>query len=206
MTHRVPPDLPFSPACERNKAPILKELARVLRHSSCVVEIGSGTGQHAVHFAEHLPHLTWQPTELKPHLAGIDSWRKHCPQSNLLAPIALDMSNPPWAIPQCDAFFTANTLHIVAWSLGKLMINECGKTLSPGGQLIIYGPFNYDGHYTSDSNAQFDIWLKKRDPASAIREIEKVVEIAESAGLHLNEDNDMPANNRLLVFEKQLSH
>lgn len=202
MTNINPADLPFAPACERNKEPILAELVRLLKQQSCVVEIGSGTGQHAIYFTEHLPHVTWQPTDLSQHLAGIEGWRAYRPQANLLPSIPLDISKTPWLIPPCDVFFTANTLHIVSWELGKLMIKECGHHLPLGGQLVIYGPFNYRGQYTSDSNAHFDLWLKERDPASAIRDFEKVVKTADLAGLQLKEDNTMPANNRLLVFEK----
>jgi Protein of unknown function (DUF938) len=193
---------PFAPACERNKEPILEHLARLCAHSQSVVEIGSGTGQHAVYFAQQLPHLNWQPTDLKLNLSGIRQWVLDSQLHNLALPLELDVADPVWTLPDCDVFFSANTLHIMAWPLGQKMLQYCGQYLPVGGQLILYGPFNYHGKATSESNAQFDLWLKNRDPQSAIRDIELIVEQARKADLILIEDNDMPANNRLLRLVK----
>ena len=193
---------PFSQACENNKEPILTILKRAFASSTVVLEIGSGTGQHAVHFAHALPHLIWQPSDRPENLPGIALWREDAPSENLRAAIELDIDNPQqW--PKFDAAFSANTAHIMSWQTAQKMINEVGKRLPKNGLFALYGPFNYQGKYTSDSNRQFDEWLKARDPEQGIRDFEAVVDVALNAGLKLIEDNPMPANNRLLLWQKQ---
>lgn len=192
---------PFSESCERNKEPILAELRQVFRETARILEIGSGTGQHAVHFGAALPHLTWQTSDLAANHAGIQAWLDEAALANVLAPIVLDV-NGPWPMQTYEGVFTANTLHIVSWTLAQKLIAGAARLLQPGGRLAIYGPFNYQGSFTSASNARFDEWLKNRDPVSGIRDFEAVVKCAEINGLRLDADHAMPANNRLLVFEK----
>jgi SAM-dependent methyltransferase len=184
-----------SEACERNREPILAVLKRVFREKERVLEIGSGTGQHAAYFAPELPHLVWQASDVAENLPSIRAWRSD-PE-----PIELDVDRPFPAL-DVDAVFTANTLHIVSWPQVERMIAAIGRLLPAGGVLAIYGAFKYGGKHTAASNAEFDAWLRARDPNSGQRDAEAVVALAERHGLVLKEDNPMPANNRLLVFEK----
>ena len=209
---------PFSQACENNKAPIFEVMKRVFADRKKVLEIGSGTGQHAAAFAAGLPALSWQTSDLKVHHPGIRQWIEASDASNLLLPLALDVTDLPWSLgggeaddeaAECeglndtvDAVFTANTLHIMSWSHVQSFFKGLSSVLSEDGILMVYGPFNYDGKYTSASNARFDQWLKDRDPASGIRDIEAVNTLASEIGLELSEDNEMPANNRLLVWRR----
>lgn len=193
---------PFSESCERNKEPILAILREVFNQPARILEIGSGTGQHVVHFAAALPHLTWQTGDLPANHAGIRAWLEEAALPNVLAPIVLDV-NGPWPEQNYDGVFTANTLHIVSWDLAQKLIAGAAGLLEKGGHLVIYGPFNYNGCFTSDSNARFDAWLKDRDSNSGIRDFEAVVKCAEINGLHLQADHAMPANNRTLIFVKK---
>lgn len=192
---------PFSEPCERNKEPILAILRELFTLPAHILEIGSGTGQHAVHFSAALPHVVWQTSDLPINHAGIRAWLDEAALPNVLAPIALDV-NGDWPERIYDGIFTANTLHIVSWDLVQNLVAGAGRLLNKGGRLVIYGPFNYRGAFTSDSNARFDAWLKNRDPLSGIRDFEAVVKCAEINGLRLDADHAMPANNRLLVFVK----
>ena len=192
---------PFSQACENNKSPILTLLIESFSNSKNVLEIGSGTGQHAVHFAPNMPWLSWQTSDVRDNHHGISQWLNEHPSDNLLHPIELDLNNP-WPIENIDAIYTANTLHIVSWPLVQAFFSGVAQHLAQQGKLCIYGPFNYQGQYTSESNADFDIWLKERDNESAIRDIEAIKVLAENAGLLLVNDYAMPANNRLLIFTK----
>jgi len=192
---------PFSQACENNKTAILPLLVDIFRTSKLVLEVGSGTGQHAVYFAPNMPWLTWQTSDVLANHQGIGQWLKAYPASNLLDPIALDLNNS-WPIKRIDAIYTANTLHIVSWPLVQAFFSGVSQHLNQQGKLCIYGPFNYQGKYTSESNAGFDLWLKEGDNQSAIRDIEAIIALADNAGLLLENDHTMPANNRLLVFKK----
>jgi SAM-dependent methyltransferase len=192
--------LPHSEACERNKQPILRILADVLRDASSVLEIGSGTGQHAVHFATHLPQLSWQPTDRREYLAGLSERVRLEGPSNLRAPLELDVCSETWPTTSFDAVFTANTLHIMSWHEVEALLRGAAARLAPGGRLLVYGPFRYAGRYTSHSNAVFDDQLRARDPASGIRDFEAVHEIACSAGMAVEADHAMPANNRLVIW------
>jgi hypothetical protein len=195
--------LPFSEACERNKGPILAVLRTYFADRSQVLEIGSGTGQHAVHFAAHLAHLTWHPTERLSCLADLTARIQAEGGRNLRPPTVLDVRQPVWPLGRVDGVFTANTLHIMSWAEVTAMFQGIGGTLAPSGALCVYGPFLYDGHYTSPSNLEFDRMLRERDAQSGLREIRMVTALAAGFGLTLAADHDLPANNRLLVFIKE---
>lgn len=195
----------FSEAAERNKHPILEKLRPLLATYKSVLEIGSGTGQHATCFAAALPHLRWQPTELPKNLALLSNRCEAFPAQNLATPIPLDIDTNPWPVLHADAVFTANTLHIVHWPQVCRMFAEVGKLLPAGGLFCIYGPFNIDGHFTSDSNERFDRQLKIRDPQSGIRDIADLQRESKKCGLFLQENEAMPANNRLLVWRQSIS-
>jgi SAM-dependent methyltransferase len=195
--------LPFSAACERNKDPILEVLRVRFADRTQVLEIGSGTGQHAVYFAQELRHLTWHPTEQLVYLADLTERVKLEGPHNVRAPTLLDVRQAVWPVHGVDAMFTANTLHIMSWPEVMALFNGIGTVLAPGGVLCIYGPFRYAGRYTSDSNQEFDRMLQERDPQSGLRDIEAVSLLADQYGLRLDADFDLPANNRLLVFTKE---
>ena len=191
---------PYSEACERNRAPILAVLARVFADRRRVLEIGSGTGQHAVAFAAALPQLLWQPTDVGAHLDGIRAWIADAGLANVCDPVALDVSVDPWPVAQFDAVFSANTAHIMSAPKVVRMFDRVARALEAGGVLALYGPFNYGGRYTSESNAQFDASLRARDPTSGIRDFEWIDSLARREGFALLDDCAMPANNRLLVW------
>ena len=195
----------ISEACERNKGPILRILTNAFAGSRAVLEIGSGTGQHAVHFAAHLPHLSWQPSDRGEYLPGLRERIALERAPNLLPAIELDVQKHPWKTEPVDAVFTANTLHIMGWEEVEDFFRGVGTALSGPGVLCIYGPFRYRGEYTSPSNAQFDQYLQARDPRSGIRDFEDVNILASRQGLLLLEDHTMPANNQLMVWHKSSS-
>ncbi len=197
-------ELPFSQACENNREPIAAVLRPALANSSHVLEIGSGTGQHSVYLAPQLPQLVWQTSDLPEHHAGIQAWHAAHPAPNLRGPLPFDLRSTAWpstADGPFDAAFTANTLHIVAWPLVERMIELVGAHLPSGGIFAAYGPFNYGGQFSSDSNGAFDAWLRQRDANSGIRDFEAIVALADRHGLTLQHDHAMPANNRTLVFQ-----
>ncbi|AMT96281.1 MULTISPECIES: DUF938 domain-containing protein [Psychrobacter] len=199
--------LPFSQACENNKQPILSVLQKELVETAHVLEVGSGTGQHSVYFAPRLAHLTWQTSDVLANHVGIHAWHAAYPANNLYAPLAFDLSSDPIPVNTnvnvpYDAFFTANTLHIIAWSLVERLFALAGDTLPLGGKLIAYGPFNENGHYTSASNQQFDISLRQRDPKSGIRDKKDIIALASQHDLTLSNSYALPANNQILVFTK----
>jgi len=193
---------PYSEACERNRAPILEVLRRVFADRTRVLEIGSGTGQHAASFAPALPHLAWQPSDLPQHLAGIRAWVRHSGAGNLAEPIALDMDDDPWPALAADAVFSANTAHIMAWIQVEKMVAGVGLLLPPGGVFCLYGPFNRAGRHTADSNRRFDGMLRARDPLSGLRGCEEIAGLAATAGMRQAEDIAMPSNNSMLVFRR----
>lgn len=194
---------PFSQACENNKQPILNTLKQVFTQPATVWEIGSGTGQHACYFAAHLPHLVWQPTDRLENIAGIRLWQQEAKLANLQAPLQLDVADSVWPCRRIEALFTANTLHIMNWGEVKLLFARLADYLSTQALVCIYGPFNYRGCYTSESNARFDQWLHRQNPRSGIKHFEEVADLAAGIGLELQADHDMPANNRLLVFKRE---
>lgn len=193
---------PFSEACEQNKEPILAVLRQHFATVQQVVEIGSGTGQHAVYFAQHLPHLLWRPGDLSAHLAGINLWIAEAGLPNVLAPVVLDVNDPHWFVAPADGVFSANTTHIMSWPEVVMFFDHVGQVLQPGGIFCLYGPFNYHGQYSSDSNARFDTWLKARDPHSGIRDVDDLALLAHQQGWVLLQDYAMPVNNRTLVWRK----
>jgi SAM-dependent methyltransferase len=192
--------LPFSEACERNKEPILAVLREVFADRRRVVEIGAGTGQHAVHFARHLPQVVWQPTDRAEWLDGLAARVAAEGSPNLLAPVELDVLGKQWPLVRGDAVFSANTLHIMSWPAVEALFAGLERILEPGGVLAVYGPFRYRGAFTTASNADFDAMLRERDPASGVRDFEAVDALAVTAGLVLQADHPMPANNQLLVW------
>ncbi len=242
---------PFSQACEENKGPIMKVLAPLLVDADRLLEIGSGTGQHAVAFAARFPHLTWQTSDVPENLPGIRLWLAEAGLPNLPPPLELDVTRswPPgmadmpgtpgteeveprleWPsralvqnrarIPNIsevpmdperspdgpvggyDAAFSANTVHIMGDAAVAALFAGLPQVLTPGAPFALYGPFNYGGCFSSDSNARFDQWLKARDPASGIKDRDALVALAETHGMTLDEDCPMPCNNRILVFRR----
>ncbi len=195
---------PFSEACERNCEPILQVLREVFASVKTVLEIGSGTGQHAVYFAQALPHLTWQTSdaEVEAHHPGIAAWIADSGLANVRRPLALDVRQMPWPLTATDAIFSANTLHIMDYPSVEAFFRGAAQVLVVGGTLVVYGPFNYGGKFTSASNAQFDAQLRARGAGSALRDFEAINALARGAGLTLLQDVMMPANNRTLVWRR----
>jgi len=193
---------PWSESCEQNRAPILDVLRAEISHCSKLLEIGSGTGQHAVYFAPEFPSLSWQTSDRRENHPGILAWLDDTDANNILPPLDLDVHRDDW--PGCcfDAVFSANTAHIMGWTEVQGLFAGVGRILDPGGVFCLYGPFNYGGRYTSESNARFDQWLKARDPKSGVRDFEALQELAADAGMRLRGDYEMPANNRTLVWSK----
>lgn len=193
---------PYAESSEQNWKPIFSVIQPLLASSDTVLEIGSGTGQHAVYFSELLPHLTWQCSDRLENHAGINLWIDDAGLDNVLQPLDLDTVQSAWPDTAYDAIFSANTVHIMNWEAVQAFFAGAGSCLKSGGKLLLYGPFNYDGKYTSESNARFDQWLKERDPQSGIRDFEALDLLASQAGLKLAEDYEMPVNNRLLYWKK----
>lgn len=193
---------PFAEACERNKEPILAVLRQWFVEPGTVLEIGSGTGQHAVHFAEHLPHLNWICTDREENHPGIRLWLDEAGLPNLSGPLKLDVSASAWPVTSADYVFSANTAHIMSWPEVELMFAGVAAILPPGGLFCSYGPFNRDGAFTSESNRAFDRVLRERDPAMGIRDDRALMALGQRHDLKLAADNALPANNRLLVWKK----
>lgn len=194
---------PYSTACERNRDPILDVLRVHFADRRQVLEIGSGTGQHAVYFAEALPHLTWQTADRADGLAGIQLWLDDANLPNTPVPLELDVNQADWLRKQYDAIFSANTLHIMSWPEVQKLFARLPEVMTPDAKLVIYGPFNYQGRFTSASNEAFDAALKQDASHRGIRDFEAVDQLAQNIGLHLIEDRAMPANNRCLVWQRE---
>lgn len=192
---------PNAPSCERNRDPILEVLRTRFADRRHVLEIGSGTGQHAVHFAAALPFLQWQCTDREENLAGIGQWLDEAALANTPMPFALDVAGR-WPTHRYDAVFSANTLHIMSWDEVEQLFAHLGQATTQDALLAVYGPFNYHGRYSSDSNASFDEWLQARGTHMRIRDAEAVDTLAEIAGFDLVEDIAMPANNRLRIWRR----
>ena len=193
---------PYSESCDQNKEPILSVISPVFSTLSSVLEVGSGTGQHAIYFAEKMPHLKWYTSDCQSYLEGISMWLNEAALPNTAGPVELDVTVSPWPGLDVDAIFTANTVHIMGWNEVTHLMTGAGQLLGNQGSLLIYGPFNYGGVYTSDSNERFDQWLKSRDPKSGIKNFEDIVSLAADNGMELVTDYAMPANNRILHFNK----
>ncbi|MFZ5635228.1 MAG: DUF938 domain-containing protein [Pseudomonadota bacterium] len=205
------PPKPFSPSCERNREPILDVLRERFVDRRRVLEIGSGTGQHAVHFAAAMPWLVWQSSDADDALSGIRQWLAEAGLPNTPDPFPLQvatMPSPGFSPPlrtRYDAVFSANTLHIMGWPEVQALFAALPDALEDDATVAVYGPFNIDGAYTSDSNREFDGWLKARDPRSGIRDFEAVDALAAAAGLTLIEHVAMPANNRMLIWRRSIA-
>ena len=198
------PNLPSAPATERNREPILAVLREHFADRRHVLEIGSGTGQHAVHFAAALPHLQWQPSDVVENHPGINAWIAASGLANVSPPLALDVGRADtWPSQRYDAVFSANTLHIISWLQVQSFFANLPRVLEPHTKIVIYGPFNIGGQFTASSNAAFDVWLRDRDPVSGIRDLEAVQALAAQAGLTFLADIEMPANNRCMVWRAE---
>ena len=193
--------LPSSPACLRNREPILHAITPLLAGRNTVLEIGSGTGQHAAWFLPRLPHIQWQATSLPEDLQGLDGWLRSTGM-DIPPPLALDVNEPiQWPAGPFDAAFTANTCHIMAWSSVQSMFTGVARVLAPGGIFIVYGPFMRSGVHTGEGNRRFDRSLRERDPASGIRDIDDLVAEGQRLGMQLKDVLSMPADNRILVWQ-----
>lgn len=201
-------DLPFSEACERNKEPILAVLQRWLPLPARVLEVGSGTGQHAVFFTRELSPLDWQPSELEGNLAGLQARIERegasalAAGSRLHAAVALDVSRGPWPPGLFDAVFSANTAHIMPAASVPDLLAGAARVLRPGGLLLLYGPFSDGGEHTAPSNEAFDAHLRSMDPAMGVRDADWIGALAAELQLEPVADVVMPANNRTLIFRR----
>ena len=193
---------PYYTAAEQNREPILTMLREVFDRPGLVLEIGSGSGQHAVHFATFLGHIEWQPTDLPEQLPGIAQWRTLSGLDNIRAPLALDLDDDTWPVSACDEAYSANTAHVVPWALVEHMLAGIAARLRPEGRFCLYGPFRYGDRHTSESNASFDATLRQRDPRQGVRDAFRLEEYGQQVGLSLVADHEMPVNNRLLVFQR----
>lgn len=193
---------PFSQACENNKTYIGDVLQEYFSEPGSVLEIGSGSGQHAVYLAERFPHLHWMPSDVAENISGISLWCEEYPGTNLAKPMVLNVRDCTEAPASVDYVFSANTAHIMSWPEVQMCFALIARCLQSGGRFCLYGPFNYEQQYTSESNKNFDQWLKSRDPQSGIRDFEAIVALANSEAMQLLADVAMPANNRCLVFAK----
>ena len=191
-----------SDAAERNKEPILQVVAPVLSQTQRVLEIGSGTGTHALLFSARLPHLSWQPSDIGEYLPALRERLRREGGPNLLPAVEIDVRRHPWPVEEVDAIYSANTLHIMSWSSVHDFFKGVGHALTRSGLLCIYGPFRYGERYTSDSNAKFDEFLKSRDRDSGLRDAHEVDRLAREQGLGLIADHPMPANNQLRIWQR----
>lgn len=190
----------FCQACENNKEPILAVLRPLLDGRRAVLEIGSGTGQHAAHFAAAMPHIEWQTSDVEENHASIAAWIEGI--DNARAPLVLDVDAGDWPAGPYDAVFSANTAHIMHWPSVVNMFHGVGGILARSGVFAIYGPFNYGGGYTSEGNARFDAQLRATHPGMGLRDAEAMIALAGEVGMTLDADHAMPANNRTLVFTR----
>ena len=203
----LPPEALTSESVARNRDPILHVLQRILPGTGTVLEIASGSGEHAVHFAGALPDLVWQPTDRDPEaLRSIAAHRAAAALANLRPPITLDVSRPPWPVLQVDAVVAINMIHISPWDATEGLMAICDRMLAPGGVLFLYGPFRETGLPLAPSNAAFDASLKERDPAWGLRELDVVRDLAARHGCDLVGRIEMPANNLSLVFRRNPSN
>jgi cyclopropane fatty-acyl-phospholipid synthase-like methyltransferase len=192
-----------APAALRNREPIADVLAEELPSSGTVLEIASGTGEHAMFFAQRFPHLEWQPTDPDPEaLASIEAWRGEADLPNLRAPLALDAASPEWAVTRADAMLCINMIHISPWEASEGLFAGAARLLPKGGKLLLYGPYLEDEVETAQSNLDFDAWLKARDPRFGLRNIADVDTLAARNGLSRSRRAEMPANNLTLAYLK----
>ena len=192
----------YSQAAENNKAPIAHIMGRHLPPNASILEIGSGAGQHALHMSNTFPGITWLPSEREVVIPILRANLAHYGPNNIQPPLALDLADYSWSGDSVDVVYAANVMHIVSESLGERLVQLAAEALKTSGLLMLYGPYKYDGQFTTESNAMFDQWLKDRDPSSGIRDFEAVIANAQCAGLTLTQDYAMPANNQMLIFER----
>ncbi len=195
----------YAEACDRNRDPILEVIRPLLEDCTTVLEVGSGTGQHAIYFAAKMSHLVWHTSDRALNHPDIRAWLDEAALANTRPPLSLDVTQSVWPSLAVDAVFSANTAHIMSWDAVKVLFAGVGELLSVDGLFLLYGPFNYNNQYSSESNRYFDQHLKLRDPESGIRDFEAVELLAQQAGMVLQQDYQMPANNRLLCWRKGLS-
>ncbi|PID33648.1 MAG: methylase [Thiotrichales bacterium] len=193
---------PFAESCVQNQQVILDVLLPLLKDKTHLLEIGSGTGQHAVFFAKHMPHLIWQTSDQAIYHEGIKRWLDEAALDNTREPLVLNCSIDPWPKRTFDAIFSANVVHIMSWENVVDYFKHACPRLETKGYFILYGPFNYNGQYTSESNARFDQWLKNNDPKSCIKDFEKLNKLAQKGDMQFFDDIAMPANNRILIWQK----
>ena len=192
----------FSQAADNNKTPILNTLSEWLSNDELVLEIGSGSGQHAIHIAKALQKIRWQPTEYPRALQSLINNISSFGSPNILAPESLDLAAVEWPTESVDCVYSANVIHIIDETLGRRLIETAAKSLRAGGLFALYGPFKYQGDFTTTSNAEFDDWLKDRNTSSGIRDFEWIIRLAQDSGLTFMEDRSMPANNQFLAFRR----
>jgi len=192
----------LSQAAENNKGPIGVVLVDAFSRCQKVLEIGSGTGQHAMHMGALLPNTMWLTSDLQENQAAIRARLEAGAGDNVAMPMVLDVAQEDWPVSKIDGIFSANAVHIMSWAHVESMFAGIGKILNPGGILALYGPYKYGGKFTTESNERFDGWLKDRDAVSGIRDFEKVDALAGAIGLRLLADHQMPANNQLLVWRR----
>ncbi|MCP3668642.1 MAG: DUF938 domain-containing protein [Gammaproteobacteria bacterium] len=193
---------PYAESCEQNREHILAVIRTLFGGRKTVLEIGSGTGQHAVSIAAQMPQLVWQTSDLPEYHSGISAWLDEAALPNARPPLTLDVTQKHWPEISTDAVFSANTVHIMPWFVVEKMVEGVGRLLPVNGLFVLYGPFNYKGDYTSESNARFNGWLKQRDPNSGIRDFEALDALAMLSGMILLRDYEMPQNNRILCWQK----
>ncbi|MEM7646303.1 MAG: DUF938 domain-containing protein [Pseudomonadota bacterium] len=194
---------PYALSCDRNTEHILKVFQEKLVGKNSFLEVGAGTGQHAISMAPHFPDMVWTLTDRKENHPGISLWLRDFPRANVRGPLEYEIGQSDFPSGDIDVVFCANVLHIISWDLCLELFQDMGESLKKGTVFIAYGAYNYDGKFTSESNEKFNQWLIDRDPQSAIRDFEKVCDELRKRGFDLQEDIEMPANNRMLFFEKR---
>ncbi len=199
------PEKPYALSCDKNSEPILEVLKDYLPGHQALLELGAGTGQHAIYMAPHFKNMTWTVADMQDRHEGIQMWIKDFPRANVKGPVEYEAGKTPLPDGDFDVVFTANTLHIMSWSHGLQMFDDL-QGLKSEALFVVYGAFNYDGKYSSESNKKFDQWIKDRFPEGGIRDFEKVEEELRQRHFQLVKDHEMPANNRLLIFKKASLH
>lgn len=197
---------PHAPSCDRNQEPIFEALLPLLKNKKSLLEIGSGTGQHAIFMAPKLPHLTWTLSDLKGRHRGMSLWLREKLILNIRGPVHYEagVTEFPNALKSFDVVFTSNTLHIMPWTSCMNLFDDLGKNLEQDALFIAYGAFKYGGEFTTESNKEFESWLKERDPKAGLKDFEKIKDELKKRSFELLDDISMPASNQLLVFKKKL--
>ena len=197
------PEKPYALSCDKNSEPILNVLKKYLPEKGQLLEIAAGTGQHAIFMAPHFPGWTWLLADRKDRHEGIKMWLKDFPRSNVQGPILYGIGENDFPKGEHHVVYAANLIHIISWNLCLKLFDELGNALDKNAFVMFYGAYNYNGDFTTESNKKFDEWLKEKDPNSGIRDFEKVRDEMKERGFELAVDEEMPANNRMLIFSKQ---